>query len=132
VTWDIDTSEETWRTPVASPMHGLAAGVVGDRRVLVCAHDDGTLVVWDLATKQVTRDLNVDGSRLRAVAFAGDNRIAVVGGTSGGIPSSTCGREWSGSRSTSMLVRSGRSPCTSPGEGSRSWSERTTASGPGP
>lgn len=85
VAWDVHSGDEVWRTPPATPIHGVASGIVNGLPVLVCVYDYGTVVMWDQETGAFVKDLPGSGGPLHAVALAGDGRTAVVGGDNGRI-----------------------------------------------
>jgi WD40 repeat protein len=65
--WDIDSGEclESWQS--SADIYGIALS--GDGKILACNGEDGSILLWDLATKQLLKKFIGHTAQVRDVAF---------------------------------------------------------------
>src|SRR5207253_2620277 len=83
--WDVATGKETSRLQVGEEREQLfSAAMSPDGRRVLTGHLDGSVCLWDLATKKKLAGFSKHKGRVLSVAFTPDGRFALSGGDDGG------------------------------------------------
>jgi hypothetical protein len=80
--WETDGLQEVRRL-VAHPSHAYGVALSPDGQLLATGHEDGALVLWDIASGRKRSVLTGHRGAVLAVAFAADGKTLATGSTDG-------------------------------------------------